>query len=167
MEFPSLTTLDKGELFSRLREKLTLALISVTAAQRSSQEGATHEENRSESDKDMRATEASYVARGQAERVHTLQAEIAALSALPLRAFGPGAAVASGALVRLLEDERVTLHWVLPGGGGESLESPLGRITILTTRSPLGQNLLGAHVGDIVGLDSDTTSREFEVLDVG
>ena len=36
-------------------------------------EGATHEENRAEGDKDMRSTEASYVARGHAERTVQLE----------------------------------------------------------------------------------------------
>jgi len=44
-----------------------------SSAQRTVVEGATHEENKPENDKDTRALEQSYLARGQAQRVVELQ----------------------------------------------------------------------------------------------
>ncbi|HSC88858.1 MAG TPA: hypothetical protein VLC09_16360, partial [Polyangiaceae bacterium] len=83
----SLSNLDKAALLAELIGRLERDLESITAAQKATQEGATHEENRSESDKDMRATEVSYLARGQAERVMTLRDELALLRGLPLKVF--------------------------------------------------------------------------------
>ena len=57
------------ELRSRLEdERSTLTRIAMEAAA-----AVTHEDNKPENDKDMRSTEASYIARGQAERAREVQ----------------------------------------------------------------------------------------------
>ena len=96
--------IDKGALKRALIERLHRDLAVITAAQRASQAGVTHEESRAESDKDMRSTETSYLARGQAERVIALREDIGRVELLEVRRFGPEVAVAMSALVRL-EDE--------------------------------------------------------------
>ena len=65
--------LDKAALLTALRAQIAADLDALIASQKRAHEGATHEEARPESDKDTRATEASYVARGLAERVSSLE----------------------------------------------------------------------------------------------
>lgn len=161
-----LNGVDKSQLLATLRARLEDDLRNVTLAQKAAQEGATHEENRQESDKDMRSTEVSYLARGQAERVVSLREELALLGSLRPRAFSEDDAVAATALVRLAEDESETVHFLVPAGGGLRLDWQGLSIGILTPRSPLGQNLLGVRQGDVVGLDGPEGSREFEVIEV-
>ena len=79
-------------------------LDSLAQSQQSTQAGATHEETRAEDPKDTRATEASYLARGLAERVEQLRGELDRLRALSLRDFGADSPVGLGALVRVEEE---------------------------------------------------------------
>src|SRR6187431_2441771 len=92
---------DKREILRLLRECVTADLKAMSAAQRVVVDGATHEENRPENDKDTRALEQSYLARGQAQRVAELQDALNLLKALELRAFSPESLIALGALVAL------------------------------------------------------------------
>jgi len=57
---------NKKSVRDALRASIAKALESMSEAARQTREGATHEESRAEGDKDMRSTEQSYLARGQA-----------------------------------------------------------------------------------------------------
>ena len=97
----------------------------------------------------MRATEASYVARGLAERVETLKEAVAALALLKPRDFGPDDAVGLGALVALRdEDDREFVYFVAPAGGGERLDVAGVPVLVLTPHSPLGAGLVGGRVDE-------------------
>jgi transcription elongation GreA/GreB family factor len=138
----------KRALKAELLALLEAQLATLTSAHRAAREGATHEEAKPEHDKDTRAIEQSYLARGQAARIEELQDSVAAVAALALRAFGPTDAVALGALVTLDEDEGAALRlWLAPGGGGSRLA---GGVQVTTPKSPLGQALLGRLAGDDV-----------------
>jgi transcription elongation GreA/GreB family factor len=165
-----LEEVDKTRLLSQVVERLKAQLEEVTRAQRSTQAGATHEDNRSEGDKDMRATEASYIARGQAARVEVLFEEVKQAEAVQPRAFGPDTPLAWGALVSLESEGTLSHHMLLPAGAGLRLDA-LGKsgrlaITVISTRSPLGQALVGARLFDSVSLDRDDLSREWEIVEV-
>src|ERR1700761_8976870 len=67
------TAPNKPEILKLLSEQVSADLAVMSAAQRTVVDGATHEENRPENDKDTRALEQSYLARGQAQRVVELQ----------------------------------------------------------------------------------------------
>jgi transcription elongation GreA/GreB family factor len=141
--------IDKRAVLALLRERLAERLAGLTSAQKSSQAGAVHPEGKQEHAKDMRSTEASYLARGLADRVETLRAAVATLATLELRDLGPGDVVRSGALVGLRdEDGRELLYFLAPAGGGERLEVGGASILVVTPQSPLGASLLGARVDD-------------------
>lgn len=156
--------MDKASLVADVIRALERERDVLAAAQRATQDGATHEENRSESDKDMRATEASYLARGQAERVVAVEAEIARLRALELRPFGDGDAIEAGALVTIRSGARRSLVLLLPGGAGTELDAGGARVRVVTPTSPLGSALLGASVGDVVEVEREGGVLEWEVV---
>ncbi|MCE9575491.1 MAG: transcription elongation factor GreAB, partial [Deltaproteobacteria bacterium] len=64
-----MSTLSKAELKAELVRVVEAALATAVAAHQAATEGATHAEAKPENDKDTRALEASYMARGQAVRV--------------------------------------------------------------------------------------------------
>src|SRR3954463_2534014 len=103
---------DKVALRDELRAQLQSALERATAAYAAAVEGATHAEARAENDKDTRGLEQSYLARGQAQRVVDLEAELADVQALVLRSFGGGDAVAAGALVTVIDDDAERRYFV-------------------------------------------------------
>lgn len=159
---------DKAELVREVRARLERDLGVLQKAARDASEGATHEENRAEGDKDMRATEESYRARGQWQRVLDVEAEVAALAALRLRAFGDDEPIALGALVTVVEgdDELESRVLVLPAGGGARVASGGIEVQVVTPRAPLGAALVGRRVGDDVVVTAAGRARELSITRV-
>jgi transcription elongation GreA/GreB family factor len=154
---------DKAAVRARLVAALERALASMVRAAESARQGAVHEESRAEGDKDMRATEQSYLARGQAMRVEDLAEQLQRLVATPLVAFGPDDPIAPGALVRVRVDGAPRVVLVAVQGGGETLDVDGTTITVVTPASPVGRALLGLRVGDVVELPGRDGTREWEV----
>ncbi len=151
--------MDKRALVTELSERLAAELTRSTAQARDAAAAATHEENRAEGDKDMRATEASYVARGQAQRAVELETAIAKLAAMPVREFKPGDRIAASAIVELDGERR---YFLVTAGGGEQL----GEVTALATTSPLGRALLGLEVGDEAEVTTPQGTKTHEITGV-
>lgn len=137
----------KASLKAELVNILAADLASCERAHQSARDAATHEEARPENDKDTRALEQSYLARGEAHRIEELRSGLADVQAMALRAFEEGDHVALGALVRADEEGgESALVWIAPHGGGSRLAD--GKVQVVTPRSPLGRALLGKRVDD-------------------
>jgi transcription elongation GreA/GreB family factor len=158
--------LDKKALWESLKSRLESELGKAQKRARDAAEGATHEENRAEGDKDMRATEASYVARGQAGRASEMQEAVVRVSALELLDFEPGARIAISAVVELELDEKRLFYFLVPAGGGEKLLHGGLEVQTLTTQSPLGRALLGLHEGDDCELPARQPGEKARVYEV-
>lgn len=161
--------IDKHALLESLKQRLTLELERAYKRAKDAAEGATHEENRAEGDKDMRATEASYVARGISGRVSEMEEALARLNALELLNFGAGSRIAVSALVELEHAGRRLHYFLLPSAGGERLQQGDLEVQALTTQSPLGKALLGLGEGDEAELPArgpGERERVYEVLRV-
>lgn len=148
---------DKQALRAELLAQLTAAAAAAKAAHEATVAGATHEEAKSEGDKDTRATEQQYLARGQAQRVVELDEAVAEVARWNPRTFAADAAIALGALITIDEDGETKQLLIAPAGGGNTLA---GGIQVVTPRSPLGQALLGKRAGDEVELKT----RTFEIV---
>jgi transcription elongation GreA/GreB family factor len=154
---------DKAVVRARLIAALERALAMMARAAESTREGAVHEENRAEGDKDMRATEQSYLARGQAMRVEDLAEQLQRFTATPLAAFGPDDPIAPGALVRVRVDGVPRVVFVAVQGGGETLDVEGVSVTVVTPASPVGRALVGLRVGDAIELQGRDGMREWEI----
>jgi transcription elongation GreA/GreB family factor len=133
-----------------LKEELARALGADLAvrerAYRAACDAAKHEEAKPENDKDTRALEQSYLARGEGRRLEELRSELARLHAMPLGPPATNGPVSLGAMVSTEEDGEPALFWLAPCGGGTRLAG--GAVQVLTPKSPLGQALLGGRAGD-------------------
>jgi transcription elongation GreA/GreB family factor len=147
----------KAELLARLGDDLR----ALERAHRATCEGATHEEAKPENDKDTRALEQSYLARGQAVRIEELRASIAAVNALSLRDI-EGQRAMVGALVTIEEDGDESTLLLAPAGGGARLAD--GAVQVVTPRSPLGRALLGRSAGDAVEIVVAGKTRALHVV---
>jgi transcription elongation GreA/GreB family factor len=136
---------DKHALLDELTELVRADLEAAERAQRETVAGVTHDDARPENDKDTRALEQSYLARGQAQRVEQLRSELADVLALKLRSFHAGAPIALGALVTVEEEARRRTLFVAPARGGTELA---GNVQVVTPTSPLGRALLGKCAGE-------------------
>jgi transcription elongation GreA/GreB family factor len=137
----------KAQLKAELVATLEATLAGLERAHADARAGATHEEAKPENDKDTRALEQSYLARGQAMRIETLKAGLASLTPMPLT---PTDSAKPGALVEAEdEDGEALFYFVAPEGGGTKLE---GGVLVVTPLSPVGAALLGKREGDEVEL---------------
>jgi len=161
-----LDSIDKAALHAALTAELVKQRDKLASAQRLTAEGVTHEDARSEGDKDMRATEASYVARGQAMRVESLEADVGKVRSLKLRAFSKEAPIGISALCLIETKEGERLVFLAPAGAGLRMPSPAGEVHVVTSSSPLGRALVGAHEGDAVLFERAGKEEEAEILEV-
>jgi transcription elongation GreA/GreB family factor len=133
-----------------LKEELARVLATDLAirerAYRAARDAATHEEAKPENDKDTRALEQSYLARGEGLRLEELRSAIVELQAMPSRPPGARGPVGLGAVVVTDEGGEKALFWLAPCGGGTRLADDT--VQVLTPKSPLGRALLGAYAGD-------------------
>lgn len=158
--------LNKKQLVAAIVATLTEELEIAVQAHQKTQGAATHEESKAENDKDTRAIESSYLARGQARRVIELGDAVASLSSLVLRDFGDGQGVAVSALVELDDGTSSRWYFLALAGGGVRLDWQGRQVSVLTPQSPLGRSLLGQTEGDVVEVRSPQGSRELSVLAV-
>ena len=156
--------IDKQALRDELARMIAADLDTRERAHRAAREGATHEEARPENDKDTRALEQSYLARGEAVRVEQLRTALTDVQATPLRAFREGERAALGAVITLEEDGEELVIWLAPQGGGSRLAD--GRVQVVTPPSPLGRALLGKVAGDDVTVAVAGRTRELSILRV-
>jgi transcription elongation GreA/GreB family factor len=152
----------KEQLHAELLSLVAAELAAAEQSYRATREGATHEEAKPENDKDTRALEQSYLARGQAKRIEELRTGIAALEGMRMGAFPEGAAVALGAVVELSEETGDTTVLVAPCGGGSKLAN--GAVQVVTPQSPLGRGLLGKRQGDECEVAVGGKTRQLAVV---
>jgi transcription elongation GreA/GreB family factor len=153
----------KPTLKAELLALLAADLDTLERAHRATTEGATHEEAKPENDKDTRALEQSYLARGQATRIEELRASIAGVTAMQVRDF-EARPVALGAVVTVEEEGEESTLLLAPGGGGARLAG--GTVQVVTPPSPLGRALLGKQAGDEAEVVVAGKTRTMQVVRV-
>lgn len=157
---------DKAAARLALEAALERSLATMVSAARATRSGVIHEDSRAEGDKDMRSTEQSYLARGQAMRAEDLAEQLQRLRATSFPAFDADTPIASGALVRVQIDDAPRLFLLSPYGGGVVLRVENVELTVVTPSSPLGQALLGKKVGDDFELPMRDAVRALVVEEV-
>ena len=158
--------IDKREILRLLRESVMADLATMSAAQRVVVDGATHEENRPENDKDTRALEQSYLARGQAQRVVELQDALNLLKTLEPRTFAAESRIALGALVALDDGGELVHYFIAPAGGGVRVSVAEVEVRVVTPQSPIARALLGKREGDDLELRTPQGVRECSIASV-
>ena len=148
--------MDKTALQQAILAELQSELTLLTDAANTARDEATNEESRSEDKYDMRSQSAAYLAAGQAKLAGEIANAIAAYQALPVRRFGPGEPVATGALVTLEARKRRSWYFLGPQHGGLEVRLNGATIIVVTGASPLGRQLVGRNVGETVTLPGRT-----------
>lgn len=144
--FLIMESLNKPLVLAHIQKTLDDELAVLTRGARASFAAATDPDSRAENKYDTRTLEASYVARGQAQRVQELQSAIHLFQALA-QEVASSPSIRLGSLIRLDEDQ---YYFMGPGAGGTEVTLDGKEILIITPASPLGQKLMGKRVGDQV-----------------
>ena len=156
---------DKQRVHQALLDKLSCDLTTAAGAAEATRRDATHAEAKPENDKDTRALEQSYLARGQAMRAEQLAEEREVLRFMPLPVFTSAASAQSGALVELEDDDDGgrRLLFMAPHAGGSELNVEGMSVLVVTPASPLGSAILGRAVGDEVQLSVRGKRRNYVI----
>lgn len=142
--------MDKNALTRSIIEQLEAEFALQTEAALGSRDEATNEESKAEDRYDMRSQSAAYLAAGQARLASEIAGALAAWKTLSPRVFGPGEEIAAGALVTLESGGRTASYLVGPQSGGLEARDGDSTATVVTGSSPLGRQLVGRRVGDVV-----------------
>ena len=114
------------------------------------------------------ALESSYIAQGQANRAQELQQALDLYSKLTLRQFRDTDQVYLTALVVLESDggNHRTL-FLGPAAGGLKVDFNNNEVVVITPDSPLGRDLLGKEVGDVIEIKVEGALIEYELIELG
>jgi hypothetical protein len=136
-------------VLAALADLLTAELSTLLQATAAARDEATSSESRAENKYDTRATEASYLAAGQGERLLALRHSLAwATSPSPT--------------ATLVELEGPAWVLVAPEAGGRRVVVAGQTVVVVTPGSPVGEALSSAAPGDLVRVGA----REVEVVAV-
>ncbi|MBC3498010.1 GreA/GreB family elongation factor [Pseudomonas sp. SWRI100] len=155
--------MDKPLLLTRIVATLEHDVDVLSRAAQTAYEAATAEENIAENKYDTLGLEASYLATGQARRTAEIRQALQIYQQLLLRDYDPARGVQVSNLVTL-EDEGGQQRRLFLGPEAAGLKVGEGDelVTVITPRSPLGQQLVGKRVDDEVSLGAQV----FFIVDV-
>lgn len=159
--------MNKQEVLQLIVEKLTIDLDIAQRAAQTAYETATHEENIAENKYDTLGLEASYLAAGQARRVEEIRQSLMLYQKLSLTPFSEDKGIQPGDLITLANDQGIEQHLFL-GPDAAGLKIPFGEliVTVITSRAPLGQTLLGKLPGDELEIVVNGSRQSFEVTQI-
>jgi transcription elongation GreA/GreB family factor len=157
---------DKRALIAELRAQIAADLAAAVRVAKDAAQAATHEEAKPENDKDMRSTEASYLARGQVERVRELERSDNALQFMTVRDFKDGDAIDLGAVAICDNEGARVAYFVSPTGGGMKAKVGDLEVLVVTPQSPVGHALAGKSAGDTAKIRVRGALREIEIVEV-
>jgi transcription elongation GreA/GreB family factor len=158
--------MNKQALLRMLCDVLEAEIARATEAAERTRAGAVHEEARPENDKDTRALEASYLARGQAQRVVDLQETLRQIKFMDVRSFGPKDPIDLSALVKLEAGAETRWCLLVATAGGRKLELDGTQVDVLTPEAPLGRALVGRFLGDEFVLRAAGRAIEWEIREL-
>lgn len=141
----------KSDVLTAILARLEMELAALQKGAKASFAAATDPDSKAENKYDTRTLEASYVARGQAQRVTELQEALHAFGALQ---GAGGAGVRLGSLVGLEMGGSVDHYFIGPAEGGIEITVDGTEVMVITAGSPLGGKLMGKSAGDKVPLPS-------------
>lgn len=153
----------KADVIAAFCSSVREELVAVEAVAALARDEASSEETKQEGKYDTRATEASYLARGQAARVVSLRRLLSWFEQLSDEPLSPPV-VKIRALVAL-SGRKKTVVFVAPTGGPRV---SVGGVTVqaISMTSPLGEAMEELEVGDEVELESPRGLRRLTITDL-
>jgi transcription elongation GreA/GreB family factor len=161
--------MNKTDLLKLIREQLTRDLAVQFNAAKKAHEASTHAENIPDNKYETLALEASYVAQGQANRAREIRRALEIYKQLALHEFDDDSTIGLTSLVTLAgSDATSRTVFIGPLEGGMKVVDPQtgSEIVVITPASPLGRDLIGRSVGDLVRVGVGSDCKEFEIVRV-
>jgi len=156
--------MNKQDIINLFITQLEANISVAQQAVKVSRDTATHMDCLGSSKYETMGTEASYLAKGQGERLLELQHALAYFKQLKPES---SKSIQLTSLV-VLEDENGKSQSLLiaADAGGLKISYDEQIVTVITPQSPLGKSLMNKTVGDAIELKFTGKTRCFEVIDV-
>lgn len=158
--------LDKQEIMTAIIAQIEHELSVAIHAAKVAHQDATNEESKPENEYDTRALEASYVARGQAQRVAELKEALYEFKHTPMKNFNEQTPITATAMIEVESDSKRNHLFFMPRGGGIVVTVNGARVQVVTPSTPLGQALLQNKKGDQIYVEVGAGEKEYDILDV-
>lgn len=149
-----LVTMEKSAILTAILNRLEVELEALTQGARASYAAATDPDSKAENKYDTRTLEASYVARGQAQRVEELRQALHDFGQLKPQTSLISETVRLGSWVSLKSGAYQDEYFMGPAEGGLEVQVDGQEIMVITPASPLGARLMGRLTGDSIALPS-------------
>jgi Transcription elongation factor, GreA/GreB, C-term len=162
-------TIDKSKLVADFIILIEQTLALAIQSQQTTVDYVTHEDNKAENQYDTRGLEASYLARGQAERVADLRECMTYFKNTIFKNYTDSTPIGNVALIEIVnitQPDDIKMLLMMPKGGGLAIDHLGQSVQIVTASSPLGHSLLGKKTGDEIMYSSGQKTREYEIISV-
>ena len=136
----------KSQLLNQVIHQLEADLAGLKKAAAETHSISTGDENKQESKYDTRSIEASYLADAQAAQAKSLEESIYKLRNLTLT--DDPDTVILGSIVILSSETTEHQFFLLPAGGGITLEYENLPLTVITPESPIGEKIIATSIID-------------------
>lgn len=159
--------INKRHILQLILDKLAHDLNVQLTGAKTAHEASTHAENIPDNKYETLALEASYLAQGQANRAGEIRQAVEAYKQLTLQSFEEESPIRLSAMVTLTdEDDATKTVFIGPLEGGLKVACGETEVVVITPASPLGRNLIGRTVGDVLRAGSGSSSKQYEILEV-
>lgn len=159
--------MDKELLIKNIIDHLNRDRRLLLQAAQTAHQAATDPENLPDNKYETLALESSYVAQGQANRAQEITQALDLYRKLFLRRFSSDDHVYLTALVVIESGAGVRRSLFLgPAAGGLKVEFNGCEVVVITPESPLGRDLIGKEVGDVIEIVVDGSSIEYELIEL-
>jgi hypothetical protein len=158
--------INKAQLIEMLMAQAEKELQAARDSAQETYEAVTNEESKPENEYDTRAIEASYLAMAQSKRISELEELVTTYKFVQLKDFTENDPIGPSALVEVSLNNKISFVFLLPKGGGHIVNFRGSPVQIITPSSPLGEALLGLKVGDGAVVETNSQTREYEILSV-
>jgi len=160
---------NKESLRKTIIDALAQDLSTASNAADTARATATSKETVAENKYDTFGLEASYLAHGQSIRVEELQHAIDHYTSLPFKAFGEDDEIELSATIALIPTDNnkngnEKVFFIGPAAGGLKIHWNNTDIMVITTGTPLGRQLLGKQLDDVVTLIVNHNPIEYEII---
>lgn len=157
--------LNRPDAIAAILASIHSELSAMESLANAARDEATSSETKAEGQYDTRATEASYLARGQAWRILELRRLTAWLDALDPHQPHKEPVVQVGALVQISGTRQEQL-FLAPIGGAKAEVDGI-TIRVISPSSPLGAAMAELEVGDAFEIESPRGVLEYEITGIG
>lgn len=162
----NLPPLDKQSIINAILAQLSEELEGYARSAKAAHAEATNEQSKAENKYDTRGLEASYLARGQSRQAAEVIEAVAHYQAMEPKAFRKGAPVDVGALVELEATVEKVLYFVGPRAGGTEVCVDGREVIVITSQSPLGQQLMGKKERAVLDLKLGPLLEKYRVISI-